>query len=140
MTATELVRFQLDDAGYQLNSCLEPMTEEQLDTKVTPKSLTPREVVEHLCEAYLAFIAEMEGQKHEWGSFSISDKSKQNLVETFHEIRGRATTAACAGDDEKRLKSAYLYLTAHDTYHVWQLCLVHLNTNPDWDPYSIYRM
>ncbi|MDQ2987018.1 MAG: DinB family protein [Armatimonadota bacterium] len=139
MTAQELLRFQLDDLGFQLQACLEPMTEAQLDTRPAQQGGTPRETVEHLCEAYMAFLAGVDGEKWSWGTFSIEDKSKGNLLATFSEIRGRAVAAVCASDDEKCLKEAHAYIVAHDAYHVGQLCLVLMTTDPDWDAYSIYN-
>ena len=139
MTAAELTRYQLDDASFQLEKCLEPMTEAQLDTKATPQGMTPRDTVEHLCEAYEAYLASVEGREYQWGSFSIADKSKENLLKTFRELRTKAVQTAMDRTDEKDLKNAYAYLTGHDAYHVGQLCLVNLATNPDWDPYSIYN-
>lgn len=139
MTALELTRYQLEDSGFQLEKCLEPMTDSQLDTKATPEGMTPRDMVEHLCEAYQAYVASAEGREHQWGSFSIADKSKENLLKTFRELRTEAVQAAMDRTDEKDLKNAYAYLTAHDAYHVGQLCLVNLSTNPGWDPYSIYN-
>ena len=139
MTTVDYVRYQLDDLGFQLNACFGAIGEDLLELKLTPQSMTPRETVEHLCEAYLAFLAHVEGEKWNWGSFSIADRSKPNLMETLHEIRGRATTAACADEkDEDRLKTAHAYITAHDAYHVGQLSLLLVNHNPAWDPYSIY--
>lgn len=139
MTALELTQYQLEDASFQLEKCLEPMTDAQLDTKASPEGMTPRDIVEHLCEAYEAYVDSVEGREHEWGSFSIEDKSKENLLQTFREMRSRAVQAAMDRSDEKDLKNAYAFLTAHDAYHVGQLCLVNLATNPDWDPYSIYN-
>ena len=139
MTAAELTRYQLEDSGFQLERCLEHLTEGQLDARAAPQGMSARDMVEHLCEAYQAFVASAEGKKYSWGTFSIQDKSKENLLKTFREERQRAVQAAMTRTDEKDLKNAYAYLTAHDAYHVGQLCLVNLAANPSWDPYSIYN-
>lgn len=139
MTAVELTRYQLNDSGFQLEKCLEKLSDEQLDTKAAPQGMTARDMVEHLCEAYQAYVASAEGKEHQWGAFSIDDKSKENLLKTFREERAKAVQTALTHTEEKNLKNAYAYLTAHDAYHVGQLCLVNLATNPGWDPYSIYN-
>lgn len=139
MTAAELLRYQLDDVGFQLTKCFEPMGDAQLDTKLSKQGMTPRETIEHLCEAYEACLSGFEGKKWEWGAYSIEDKSKENLIETLRQTRERAVAAATSGEGDKRLKEGHAYILAHDAYHVGQLCLINLMTMPDWDPYSIYN-
>ncbi len=138
MTATELLRFQLDDGTFQLKACLEPMTDAQLDTRPAPGGMTPRETAVHLCECYEAFLAECEGRKHPWGSYAVSDTSKENLLSHLWATRQRA--AAVALEKEDQAQHAHAFLVAHDCYHVGQLCLVLMTTNPEWDPYSIYQL
>jgi uncharacterized damage-inducible protein DinB len=138
MTATELLRYQLDDLAYQLRAVLENMTDEQLDTKLTEQSYTPRETVEHLCEAYMAYTARLNGETWNWGSFALEDKAKDAILTSLWQIRGDAVDAACDSDLEDAQRMAHAYLIAHDAYHVGQLSLVQLQTNPGWDPYSIY--
>jgi uncharacterized damage-inducible protein DinB len=137
MTASELMRFQLDKVGSQLEKCLEPHDDASLDAKASPHGMTTRQMVEHLCEAYEAFLAETEGRKWDWGSYAAADRSKEGLMRTFRETRARAVRAADS-QDETTLRHAHEYLVAHDAYHVGQICLVNLAAKPEWDPYSIY--
>jgi hypothetical protein len=139
MTASELTRFQLEQTEMQLKACIEPMNDAQLDTRVTPQGMTPRETVEHLCECCEAFLAAEAGQKWSWGTYNLDDKSKEGLSSTFGALRAKVSAAAASSQDDEILKEAFSFLTAHDAYHVGQLALVHMATNPDWDPYSIYK-
>lgn len=138
MTLSEYVRHEVDNVGFQLEKCLEGVREEDLGQKVCDQAMTLPDMVEHLCEVYQAVVTEAGGGKHEWGSFSIQDKSWTNLLSTFGTMR----TAACdavVSDDEEKAKHAHDFIVAHDAYHVGQIALLRLKTNPDWNPYSIYR-
>jgi hypothetical protein len=127
MDTAAFLSFQLSDTEHQLRACLEPMSDAQLDHRCTPEAMTPREIAVHLAECYEAFLAECEGRKHEWGSYALLDTSKDNLLSNLLGTRRRAADAAVANPEH-----------AHDAYHVGQMSLVHLATNPDWDAYSIY--
>jgi len=138
MTARELLQYQLDDSQYQLEKCFEGLPSELFNAKVTEQAMTPAEVIEHLCEAYTALIAESEGKKHEWGSYKIEDRSPENLLKTWSQTRERAT--ATIADEEPAYKHAHAFIVAHDYYHVGQLCELRVAKDPGFDPYAIYRM
>lgn len=137
MTALELLRYQLDDGTFQLNACLAPLPEEHYDLKVTPEGMSAREMAVHLCECAEALLAHVEGRPFRWGEFRLDDTSKSGLLAAWQDARARAVTAALA--DDRYAREAHAYLVAHDAYHVGQLCLIHLATNPGFNPYSIYR-
>lgn len=139
MTAVELSRYQFDDQGYQLERCFEGLSEAQMDAKTTEGSMTPRETLEHFCECYTAFLASMKGEKHNWGTYKLADHSTDALLEEFRKLRTQAVEGALSKGDEETLRHAHLFMTAHDAYHVGQLCLLRLQSDPSWDPYSIYR-
>jgi len=138
MTSKELLTYALNHSGNQLSGCLDGMTEQAFDTHCAPNGMTPREIVEHLCEAYVAFAAHYEGKEHEWGSFSIADKSTGNIQATFRTLREKAVSIAQSSDDEAVQKAAIDYISAHDCYHVSQLVLARLQAEPDWNHYAIY--
>lgn len=138
MTAQDLLKDQLDDAGYQLDKSLEGMSDHAMDQKATPTAMTPREQVAHLMEAYTAFNTSCEGGKHEWGSYQPSSMQMPALMEEFRSLRGKAVSKALEGD-EARMKEAHAFIVGHDYYHVGQLCQARLAADPQWDPYSIYR-
>ena len=109
-----------------------------MDTPCGPGAMPPRDILEHLSEAYTALIASCNGEKHEWGSFSISDKATENLVATFFALRDQATAALLAKDDDDSLKHGYNFIVGHDNYHVGQLVLSRLQAQPDWNHYEVY--
>lgn len=137
MDARELLFYQLEDAGYQLEQVLQDFPEAALDSKMPAGSMTPREVVVHLIEAYIAFDKSTRGEQHDWGSYRVSDCSTQGVMSEFRSTRSTAT--ANLGSDDQALKNAHAYIVAHDYYHVGQLCAARLAVDPEWDPYAIYR-
>ena len=139
MTASELMAFELDQVGNQLNKVFEGIQEGHQDHKVCDKSMTPKETLEHLCECYQAFITESQGGTHDWGSFSIEDKSWENLWSQFTSTRERAVRTAKGSDETRVLRSAFSYMVAHDAYHVGQMAACRIDTDPSWDAYSIYQ-
>lgn len=139
MTATELMVFELNDVGNQLNRVFEGMPASVQDHKVCEKGMTPKETLEHLCECYQAFLTESQGGSHEWGSFSIADKSWDSLMEQFTSMRERAVRIVKASEETRILRSAFSYMVAHDAYHVGQLSACRIDADASWDPYSIYK-
>ncbi|MFN8221317.1 MAG: hypothetical protein U0S12_14440 [Fimbriimonadales bacterium] len=135
MTIKDHLEHCIDDVGMQLGKVYEGLDEAHYDHRVCPQAMSPREILEHLCECYTAVITETSGGTHEWGSFSIEDKSAANLKAKLSELRGQAKRAALAASDPK---IGHAYIVSHDAYHVGQMALVRLNTDPNWNPYSLY--
>lgn len=138
MTGKSLLEHEMTQSGNQLSACLNGMSEAAMDMPCSPVGMTPRAILEHLCEAYEAFILSCKGGTYNWGSFAIPDKSTENVKAVFTELRNRAVTSALESDDETNQKHAYDYIVAHDNYHVAQLVLSRLQVEPEWDSYSIY--
>ena len=128
----------MNQAGRQIEVCLDGMSEAGLDTKCTPMGMTPREMLEHLSDAYEAYLTQLKGEKYDFGSFLIEDKSTENMKTVFKGQREKAVSAALEGDDDKAIRSAYDYLVGHDCYHVSQFVFCRLQAEPDWDSYAIY--
>ena len=139
MTAVELLKDQLDDAGYQISKVLEGMPEQGLDHKVTPASMTPREQVAHLCEAYEAFRINSAGGKYEWGTYKLSASDMASLTTEFSKQRAGAVDQALGNPTDENIKHAHEFIIGHDYYHVGQMCLARIAVQPDWNPYAIYR-
>jgi hypothetical protein len=139
MDAPEMMRRQLDDAGFQLSKALEGMNEQQLDHKIAPGAMSPREQLAHLGEAYQALITHCAGGKHKWGSFDAGDRAIEALSKRIWDLRKQAVDAALAHADDEHLKLAHEYVLAHDYYHVGQICASRLDTDPSWNVYSIYN-
>lgn len=139
MTLKELITYQIDDAGYQLEKVLEGFPEALVDYHVPEIAMSPREIVGHLCEAYQATITMVEGGTHEWGSYQAPTKDWGPLLAVFTDLRAKATAAILTLDEEKAAKDANAYIIAHDYYHVGQLANAKRVAVPEWDGYSIYR-
>jgi uncharacterized damage-inducible protein DinB len=139
MTAHDLLEFEMIRAGKQIDACLNGMAESAYDEKCSPNGMTPREMLEHLCDAYEAFIVASRGEKYDFGSFVVEDKSTANLRSVFSSQRAKAVAAALGKDDDKHQREAYEYIVGHDNYHVGQLCLCRMQSDPAWDTYAIYE-
>ena len=139
MNATDLLHEQLDDAGYQLSKVLEDMPEDAMDKKVTRGAMSPREQVAHLCEAYEAFRVNSSGGKYEWGTYKPSAHDVGALVKEFEAKRAQAVSQALSNPSDETVKHAHEFILAHDYYHVGQMCLARIASQPDWDCYAIYR-
>ncbi|HZH99160.1 MAG TPA: hypothetical protein VEX38_09335 [Fimbriimonadaceae bacterium] len=138
MDVKELVSFGIDDVGRQLRQVLSGISPELQDARVCDKGMSPCEMVEHLCEAYKAVVAESQGLKHEWGSFKPEYSSWDGLMAAWADLRSQAREAALA-NLEAHPTAAHSYIVAHDAYHVGQLALLRVQQDPDWNPYSIYQ-
>ncbi len=138
MTATEFAKEELDNVGYMLEQAFEGIDDKTLDLRTSSKSMTAREMAEHLSECYQAVITTSRGEKYEWGSFRAADKSWPALGNEMKAMRAKAVLTCLDGTDEA-LRRAKDYLISHDNYHVGQLCLIRLEADENWDAYSIYQ-
>lgn len=132
------LEYGLDQSKLQIEKVFEGIGEAELDMKLTDQAMTPREILEHLCECYHAVITEAAGGKHEWGTYSIEDKSFANLTKQAWSLRAQAAQAALDKGDEEAAMYAFNYIILHDAYHVGQMCLVRMKADPNWNAYAIY--
>lgn len=139
MTTKDLLKQQMDDAGFQLEKALEGVNDAGADHKVCASAMSARETAEHLCEAYTAAAAAAAGNKHEWGSYSLEDKSWDNVMTTFRRLRSEAVAGVLAADEERAASLGSAFIIAHDYYHVGQLASSRIDSDGAWDPYSIYQ-
>lgn len=122
----------------QLEQSFAGISEADFDKKITEQGMSAREILEHLCECYQAVITDTAGGKHEWGTFTVEDKSIANLTAQFNALRAKAVAAALDQDEEQAAMYGFNYIALHDAYHVGQLALIRMATDPNWNPYSIY--
>lgn len=140
MTAKELLRYQLDDALYQLEKVLEGLDGSHVDGKPIATAMSLRETVVHLAEAYTAAKKQSVGEKHSWGTFTLPSDNWHELVERFFALRAEAVEAALGMEDEDAgVKEAHSFILAHDYYHVGQIAAIRLSMNREFDTYAIYR-
>jgi len=138
MTDKELLSQQIDDAGYQLEKVFEGIEDASLDFRLTEHAMTPRELLSHLSECYVATVAAAEGKEHAWGTYTAPDTSWPAIWNNTKDLRAKATTAALGAEDFAMKASGLM--VGHDYYHVGQMCAIRLVKDPSWDAYSIYNM
>ncbi len=136
---TDPVKAALDATTYQLTQCVKGMPESAMDARATPDGMTPRDMLEHLCECYEAYMAICDGKQWNWGSYKAPDRATAPLVETWKATRQKAVSRCLGSDDAQARENAMHYIALHDAYHVGQLCLIRLAAQPEWDAHSIYR-
>jgi uncharacterized damage-inducible protein DinB len=139
MTASDLVRGQIDNAAFQLSKTLEGVSEDQLDTKPTSSMMSIREQAAHLCEVYTAAGKIAIGESHAWGTYQPPASSWSELTDLLWSLRTKATDALLAADTDEALREASSYIVEHDNYHIGQLAATRIVVDPSWDPYSLYR-
>lgn len=138
MNAADFLAWQIDDVGNQILKALEGLSVEHRDARVVPGAMSPNEVVEHLCECYMAAVAAAELRKFEWGSFAFGDETWDERLARWKELRAQAKALLTADDSADRLQKGFAYIAGHDGYHVGQLCQLRLHVDPDWDFMAIY--
>lgn len=139
MTAIELLRYQLDDAKFQLEQVLAGLDGSHVDGKPINTGMSMREMLVHLAEAYTATIKEAKSEKHEWGTFELPHDNWQDLVSKVFALRAEAVEAMLGKEGDEAIKHAHAFLVAHDYYHVGQLASIRIATDSSWNPYAIYR-
>lgn len=137
MTAQELLKIEIDEVGGQLDRALNGVHDYQADYRLAEHTMSIREIVTHHCETYEALLTELQGGKHEWGSYSPPTMEWKPLLEHWKSLRARAASGV-ASDDDTRLQAGASYVVAHDNYHLGQLVITRMAIDPNWDSYSIY--
>lgn len=140
MTAAALLRKQLDTSGLQLAKVFEGLVEEQFDHRAHPEMMTPREIIGHLAECYVACDKRMDGVEHEWGSYRLESSSGAEAVAEALAMRGAVVQKLLGGDIEHAAEHGTDFLILHDAYHVGQMCTARLSLDSGWNAYSIYGM
>lgn len=138
MTAQDFLIEQIEFTAKQVERAIAGLEDSQLDAKANEKGMSIREMLEHLCETYTAFLKKAEGQNHEWGSYALEDKSATNLIDTYRQLRKAAAQRIREGIPEDMLILAFEYMPQHDSYHVGQICAARFLFDPNFDPYSLY--
>jgi hypothetical protein len=139
METLELARKAMELPAHQLDKVLEDFPKEHYDTKLCPEAMSPREMLEHLCECYVNAIPYADGIEPDWGAYKIVDKSWDHLLLLLNEKREAAIHKALTLEGEKLVSIALGFLSVHDAYHVGQLAQLRIHVQPDWNAYSIYE-
>lgn len=131
------MQYALKASGDQVERTLNGMPDGAFSQKLSEGAMTPLEMLEHMTEAYVACQKKCGGQEHEWGSYTAPDRSREALLGTWKSERAKAAEAIQNAPAEHQWMGIE-FLALHDAYHVGQLCLLRIQAQPDWDPYSIY--
>lgn len=137
MNASELLRHQIDDIGFQLSQCYAGWSQDRLDEALIEGGLSGRATLEHLTECYVAASQEAAGNKHAWGTYKFPDPAWEPALAEWKSRRDAAAVLVCA-DDEACLKRGHAYIVGHDAYHVGQLCQLRMKLDPEWNANAIY--
>jgi uncharacterized damage-inducible protein DinB len=137
--ADDPLKAALDATTHQLTHCFDGIPEAALDARLTPSGLSPRQILEHLAEAYEAYLAICDGGKWNWGSYKAKDQSAEALKSNWKSVRERAVARALSSDDPEVRENAIHYIALHDAYHVGQLVQIRLSVDPEWNADGIYR-
>ncbi len=124
---------------FQVEKAFEGLTPDQVNTKVTPQSMSPMEQAEHLCEVYFAFLTEAKGGKYEWGQGYDSGKATlEDKIELICSQHSEAVGLVEQNPDSTG-KVACDFIISHNGYHVGQLCILRMMLDAEWNPYCIYN-
>lgn len=136
---TEPLRYSLDIAGSQVRKVFEGLSEELMDARLHESFMSPREILEHLCECYVAYSLYTEGQKHDWGSYAAEDKATANLMGQCMELRAAAIEKGLASESAEIRNASMDFIALHDCYHVGQVASLRIALEPDWNSHSLYQ-
>lgn len=137
MTARELLESAINDSGQQVVKIFENLPPDSWDQKPAPEGMTIRAMAQHLCECYYAYSEMAQGRTYDWGSYAVEVTEPADLVALVLSLRSEAAKIALDGSD-KAMKDSLEFLCLHDAYHIGQIALIRIRTEPNWDPYSIY--
>jgi hypothetical protein len=101
--------------------------------------MTPRQIVGHLCECYTAYDEISQGKAHSWGSYQAPELPMMELISHMQDLRNRAVQIVEGTDVDEHFSEAMAYVSNHDSYHIGQLALARIQSDPTWDPYSLYQ-
>ena len=127
----------MDDAGRMLAKCFQGIPEASADITIG-KMMSPRNQAAHLSECYVAAKASMNGEKHEWGTYTTNATTLDATVTEMFALRASAVEKFLALESEDTQLSNEEFLIGHDHYHVGQLVTLHLAIDPEWNSYCIY--
>ena len=139
MTALELLKAEIDDAGYQLTKTMEGLDDVGAEHKATPDSMSAKEMIEHLAEAYVALSTEVAGGKHSWGTYKAADPTWVGVQSEWKSARDKAADAALGAGTDAAIMLAHDFIVAHDYYHVGQMVTLRLSLDPQFNFYGIYQ-
>ncbi len=139
MSAPEFLMSGLNSAAKQINAVFSNIATDHWDHRATSEAMTPLESIRHLAHCYTAFMSEARGQAWDWRApFDLGVTEPGDMLAKANEIRAQAVDLVKSSTDESIYEKAIDYILLHDAYHVGQMALFRMQTDPTWDPSSIY--
>ncbi|MCC6686573.1 MAG: DinB family protein [Fimbriimonadaceae bacterium] len=139
MSAPEFLISGLNAAAKQINAVFSNIAADHWDRRATSEAMTPLESIRHLAHCYTAFMSEARGQSWDWRApFDLGVTEPEDILAKANELRAQAVDMVKSSTDETIYEKAINYILLHDAYHVGQMALFRMQTDPTWDPHSLY--
>lgn len=102
--------------------------------------MSPIATAVHLAHCYSAFLAVSQGQSWDWEApFDLGVAAPIAVLDKAFALRAECMSRIQSTESDSVIEQGIDFLLMHDCYHVGQLAAFRLNTDPSWDPSSIYR-
>lgn len=129
----------LNAAAKQIHAVFDSIATDHWDRRATSEAMTPLESIRHLAHCYTAFMSEARGQSWDWRApFDLGVTEPEDILAKANELRAQAVDMVKSSTDETIYEKAINYILLHDAYHVGQMALFRMQTDPTLDPHSLY--
>lgn len=141
MNSRDLILSGLAKVNVQVERVFEGLPVSSWNARVSEEAMSPLETVEHLCHVIFAFTTEVTtGEPFDWEQdFATGISDPLDLWDRFVADRARAVSMVSSSEDDVAFAHAFDYIILHEAYHVGQIALLRISTEPDWNPYSLYE-
>ncbi len=124
----------------QLLNAIKDISEEEFHMKVLGELRSIADILIHICEVSYAFSMYADGEKYEWGTYTIPFHEMRGLLDVYHQLRKDAESKYLSRIEDKHVTELWLdYIVLHESYHIGQICMLRRLLQPEWDYYSIYK-
>ena len=139
MSAPAFLIHSLDSAAKQVHAVFTGINGDLWNHQVVPEAMSPIQTATHLAHCYTAFLAEAAGEHWDWSKpFELGTSEPGEALNKMNSLRNEAIDVLKSTSDEAVITKAVDFLLMHDCYHVGQMAIFRMNTDPSWDPYSLY--
>lgn len=122
-----------------MEASLKDLPAELEQTKLTPAAMSPMETAEHICHVYHAIMEVAKGATFDWSlPYSSGETTLAGRIAKFNAMHAQALEVIAANPTDKVLEEALDFVSLHNAYHVGQICLLRMDKEEGWNPYSIY--
>jgi hypothetical protein len=139
MGSIELIQYQLEIVGFQVEKVFEGLPENLYEATLSPDLMSPRLTLAHFLELFEAIEKQLNSETHEWGSYLNKQGTFQSLFTEYQHQRSKTISNALESKNVNSLKLLSDYIVLHESYHVGQLCSLRIAHDKNFNPLSIYR-